>query len=182
MSMVKCPECDGAVSNLAEVCPHCGYPLKQKEKQNEEYVLSKGSATGSGFATFLRVIAWITWIGGLIIAIAGAQVTEVSSYSYRTSTHFSFGTFLTLFLSYFIYGVLIMCMATVVDQVSGTYSIVSGIKLEKRNLDQKTSSSSNSKPSYLSKQSGGGWTCPVCKHSNNSWDEYCTHCGEPKRR
>ena len=177
--MIKCPECDGNVSNLAEVCPHCGYPLKQKEANDEEYILRKGSVSGSGFASFLRVIAWLTWIGGLIISIAGAQVTEISSYSYRTSTHFSFMTFLTLFLSYFIYGILTMCMATVVDQVSETHSIVSGISLEKR---KQSSSGSNSKPSYLSKTGSGSWKCPVCSHSNNSWDEHCTHCGEPKRR
>ena len=82
MSMTKCPECDGAVSTLAETCPHCGYPLRQKQDDsNEEYVLSKGTATASGFATFLRVLAGITWVGGLIISIAGAQVTEVLKYS-----------------------------------------------------------------------------------------------------
>lgn len=182
MSMVKCPECNGDVSNRAEVCPHCGYPLKPKETQNEEYFLSKGAATQSSFATFLRVIAWITWIGGLIISIAGAQVTEVSSYSYYPSTHFSFTTFLTLFLTYVIYGVLIMGLATVVDQVSGTYSIVSGIRLEKRKEDKTGSSISNSKPSYLSTPKVGNWTCPVCKHTNKPWDTNCTYCSEPRKR
>ena len=182
MSMVKCPECDGNVSTLADVCPHCGYPLQKKETTSEEYVLVKGNATGSGFATFLRVLAWIVWIGGLIISIAGAQVTELSSYSYRTSTHFSFTTFLTLFLTYLIYGVLIMCMATVVDQVSDTYSIVSGIKLEKKKQKQKNSFSSNSIPSYLSKSSSDRWTCPDCNHSNKAWDEYCVYCGKAKSK
>ena len=181
MAMTKCPECEGMISDRAEVCPHCGYPLKQRESDNVEYVLSKGNETGSGVATFLRVLAWITWIGGLIASIGGAQVTELSSYSYRTSTSFSFATFLTLFLSYFIYGVLLMCMATVLDQISGTHDIVSGLRLEKRK-QEKNSSVSNSKPSYLSSTVGQGWTCPVCKHSNKSWDETCTHCGEPKRR
>ena len=176
MSLVQCPECNGDVSDQAVICPHCGYPLKHKETQNEEYVLSKGPATGSGFATFLRVIAWISWVGGLIISIAG-----VSSYRYQASS--SVVTFLTLFLSYFIYGVLFMCLATVVDQVSATYSIVSGIMLEKRKQEQKSISNSTSKQSYVTDLSGGGgWTCPNCRYSNKSWDDYCKSCGEPKRK
>lgn len=179
MSMTKCPECNGDVSTRAETCPHCGYPLKPKQEVvPEEYVLSKGSAKVSGFASFLRVMAWITWGGGLIISIAGAQVTELGRYS--TSTHFSFTNFLTLFISYFIYGILMMCMATVVDQVSSTYSIVSGLGLGKRK-ESKTSSGSGSKPNYLSGKSAGAWTCPTCKYSNKSWDEYCARCGGSKK-
>lgn len=180
MAMVKCPECDGNVSNLAETCPHCGYPLKQKEQKAEEYILRKGSATGSGYATFIRVLAWICWIGGLIIAIAGAIVTV--EYRYSSSTSFQFGTFLTLFLSYFIYGVILMCMATVVDNVANTYSIVSGLRLEKQDTNSTAAKSmyQDTKPNYLSKPAGGDWRCPVCKHLNKSWEDYCTNCGEKK--
>ncbi len=28
MALIKCPECQREVSNLAETCPHCGYRLK----------------------------------------------------------------------------------------------------------------------------------------------------------
>jgi len=27
MALFKCPECRNAVSDIAEVCPHCGYPI-----------------------------------------------------------------------------------------------------------------------------------------------------------
>ena len=35
MSLIKCPECGKEVSTAAEVCPHCGFPIKDslKEKQ-----------------------------------------------------------------------------------------------------------------------------------------------------
>ena len=42
MALVKCPECGGEnVSDSAETCPNCGYPIKKyfqevKEKQQEE--------------------------------------------------------------------------------------------------------------------------------------------------
>ena len=33
MALIKCPECGGQVSDRADVCIHCGYPLKEiKEK------------------------------------------------------------------------------------------------------------------------------------------------------
>lgn len=44
MALIKCPECGGQVSDKAEVCIHCGYPLKniteinQQETYNEENV------------------------------------------------------------------------------------------------------------------------------------------------
>ncbi len=31
MSLMKCPECGKEVSTSAEVCPHCGYPLKKSQ-------------------------------------------------------------------------------------------------------------------------------------------------------
>ena len=182
MSMVNCPECDGKVSTLAEVCPHCGYPLKPQKAQDEEYVLSRGSGVESQFASTLRVFAWITWIGGLIASIAGANVPVVSRYG--VETQFSFTTFITLFLSYVVNGMLLMSLATVADQISCTYGIVSGIKLERRSKqEQKGESTSNSKPTYLSNPSGGGaWTCSMCNHSNKSDNEYCEKCGAPKRK
>ena len=30
MALIKCPECNKEVSDYAEACPHCGYPLKKK--------------------------------------------------------------------------------------------------------------------------------------------------------
>ena len=135
MAMIKCPECEGNISDRAMTCPHCGFPLKESET---EYTLQKGVAEGSGFGSFLRALAWIAWIGGLIVAITGAQVVEVSRYG--SSTKFSFIAFLTAFLTYFIYGVLLMCMGTVVDNVAGTFSIVSALGLKKNKTEVKSNS------------------------------------------
>lgn len=43
MALIKCPECGGKVSDKADACIHCGYPLRQKKKQNinEENILTK---------------------------------------------------------------------------------------------------------------------------------------------
>ena len=63
MSMVNCPECDGKVSTLAEVCPHCGYPLKPQKAQDEEYVLSRGSVRGKSICFYSESICldYLDW-------------------------------------------------------------------------------------------------------------------------
>ena len=98
--------------------------LKQDIQQDDipeelrDEVEAINSESKSSFATFLRILAWIVWIGGLIISITGANVVMPGRYS--TYTEFSFGTFLTLLLSYLIYGIILMGVATVVDKVTDT--------------------------------------------------------------
>lgn len=33
MALIKCPECNGQVSDRASVCIHCGYPLQEKNQK-----------------------------------------------------------------------------------------------------------------------------------------------------
>ena len=136
MSMTTCPECKGNVSSEALYCPHCGFPINANQSETT-YELEKGRPGESGFATFLSVLAVITWIGGLIISIAGANVTKISSYGY-SSTEFSFATFLTLFIPFIIYGIILQCMATIVRQIAETHGIVQGMRLVQKIVKQET--------------------------------------------
>lgn len=36
MALIKCPECGKEVSDQAEVCIHCGYPLTAKKAESGE--------------------------------------------------------------------------------------------------------------------------------------------------
>ncbi len=36
MSLINCPECGNNVSDIANVCPHCGYPIANATKSNGE--------------------------------------------------------------------------------------------------------------------------------------------------
>ena len=36
MSLIKCPECDRDVSDQAEACPNCGYPIQKYIKEKSE--------------------------------------------------------------------------------------------------------------------------------------------------
>ena len=181
MAMVQCPECKGEISDKAYACPHCGYPIREKETKQDEYVLTKGGIQGSSLSGLLRVLAVITWIGGIIIAISGAQVMD-SLYS----SHFSFAAFLTLLIPYVIYGIIMWGMATLADQISDTYSIVSGIKLDRISQGKSSKSSgsysSSSSNSFRPAPKTGDWVCPVCRTVNHSWNDYCSNCSEPKKR
>lgn len=39
MSLIKCPECNHEVSTEAELCPNCGYPIKEKQKVKDNNVI-----------------------------------------------------------------------------------------------------------------------------------------------
>lgn len=64
-------------------------------------------------ATFFSVLAWILWIGGLIVAIVSANVTVTNQgyYSTYTESQFSFTVFMSAFIIYFISGCFAMCAA-----------------------------------------------------------------------
>ena len=64
----------------------------------------------SAAATFFTVIAWLLFIGGLILAIAISISTEEYGY-YSSRTNFNFTTFISTFITYFIYGCFALCAA-----------------------------------------------------------------------
>ena len=41
MALIKCPECGGQVSDKAEACIHCGYPLKNISQNAQEKMLKQ---------------------------------------------------------------------------------------------------------------------------------------------
>ena len=69
MALQSCPECNGEVSDAATACPHCGYPVgnRQEEESASETADSSGSPddnwgcvrVGSiGFAVALALVIW----------------------------------------------------------------------------------------------------------------------------
>ena len=62
MALMKCPECEGNVSDKAVFCPHCGFPIAEKGTE-AVYELEKGRPEYTGLAGLLRALAVISWIG-----------------------------------------------------------------------------------------------------------------------
>ena len=183
MSMTQCPECGEEVSNQAYTCPHCGYPLKPfpVAKDDTVYKLALGSVSGtSGFTTFLIAAALIIWIGGLILAIIGGRTATIDRWG-DIEYKFSLLQFLSIYLAFFIDGVVVWCFAKVVDQIKETHEMVYGLKLEKSSEKPKAKTSdgrirlSSGRPSP-----GAAWRCKQCGTTNPAHVSYCQSCGEHK--
>ena len=56
MGLIKCPECDREMSNLADICPYCRYPIKQVRETEAE----KGKGRKE------KILGLIIVVGGLI--------------------------------------------------------------------------------------------------------------------
>ena len=134
MAMVKCPECEGKISSEAVFCPHCGYPVAEKTAITE-YELETGTPESSGLSTLLSVLAWIAWIGGLILSIMSANVTKTGYY--RDETVFSFPTFISLFIPFVVYGAILYGLSVMVQQIADTHGIISGLRLVRKTIEPK---------------------------------------------
>ena len=168
MALVNCPECNESISQKASVCPHCGYPMKP-EKEATQYELQTGFASDSRGAAFMRVIAWMIWIGGLVLAIVFSIGSEAyGRYSARNA--FNWGTFFAIFGSCAISGGLAWSVALLFEDVHGIFQVMSTLKLvEKEKPTTKTESSTVNK-----------WKCQKCGTMNDKSRLYCWGCGAYK--
>lgn len=70
MSLVNCNECGKQISDKAEMCPHCGNPIKIVERRPEKetvYIQSE-KKSGCGIWAFVGVLIAIV----LVIIILGS--------------------------------------------------------------------------------------------------------------
>ena len=67
--LIKCPECNKEVSDKATNCPHCGFPLKRKDKNDLKEVDFSNSEIllHRGIATYLKVLIYV--IGPIFIGL-----------------------------------------------------------------------------------------------------------------
>ena len=138
MALIHCPECQNEISDRADFCPHCGLPfVESTPEKNSVYELKTGTVREDGFAKFFQVLAWIFWIGGLIVSIIGANVVVSVDRWGDAKTEFSFTQFLTLFLTYLLYGGLAYGMSTVLQKFSGIYDILHGLHLSRKEEEVK---------------------------------------------
>jgi len=63
MSLIKCPECGTEISDKADVCPKCAYPIQGTAKPLRKKVVIALLIELSGL--------FIVFLGGLIVAFLG---------------------------------------------------------------------------------------------------------------
>ena len=72
MALIKCPECGKEISDAAESCPNCGYPIKGQQQIGDSDGLGKGQETKK-LKTVLFIVVGIILVvivcGGIHIAV-----------------------------------------------------------------------------------------------------------------
>lgn len=137
MALIKCPECDLSISDKAAACPNCGYPLHPAPVEFD-YHLTKHTSESKG-AKFLRVVAWLVWIGGFILAIATGFVEKtVSNYYPYTEKTFDWGIFFTVLGTYALYGGLIWSVSLLFEDVHDISNALLSLQLQKTPITVKS--------------------------------------------
>lgn len=70
MALIKCPECGKEISDAAESCPNCGYPIKGQQQIGDSDGLGKGQETKK-LKTVLFIVVGIILV--VIVFKAGEQ-------------------------------------------------------------------------------------------------------------
>lgn len=91
--------------------------------------VAKASPKDSAAARFLRVIAWILWIGGFIVSILKAQDAKIDRWG---DTHFSFAVFLETLIEYGLYGGFTMCASELFENVQTIANALQGFRITKK--------------------------------------------------
>lgn len=63
MALITCPECRKEISDQAEACPHCGYPLRKKIEARK--IGNKIEKTSNAIAKF----GWNLFMLGFLVII-----------------------------------------------------------------------------------------------------------------
>ncbi len=153
-----------------------------------KYKLVKGSPDSNGLADFLKVIAVIEAIAGLIVAIVSANVQVPGRYG--TETVFQFGTFISLFLTYLINAFVLYGLGTAVEHIAAIYGMVNGLMLVREEEPAVSAAQSESSRSYsrtddipasgiTPAQLRGSWRCSKCGRENQAHESVC-RCGNAK--
>lgn len=146
----ECPKCGDYVEDFKRTCPHCGSGKEEKagnliqryqqraQNDNESkepvdtYKITPiNSWTNSGSAVFVKVLAFILWIGGLIVSIVNANVVTGVDRWGDPKTTFSFITFFSSFVVYGVLGGFMFCMAEVIQNIKNIADSLRGFKATK---------------------------------------------------
>lgn len=170
MALIHCPECGNKISERAYICPHCGYLQKV-------YKLQTGEPRTSKFAIFLKAIAIICMVSGMVFS-----TVEISYSEYQLRGVALLIAFLRIYAIFFILGLILWCIARIISQINSIYNIVYGLKLisprpkEGMNIYNNGGFTSNSQHSDKY-GSSGEWQCPKCGKHNTANDQFCRECG-----
>ena len=77
MALIKCPECGKEISDKAKSCPHCGFPIEQKDNPTTKeesgnplvVIAARGSRGYQSFTISISVLLFIICAAGFVLSI-----------------------------------------------------------------------------------------------------------------
>lgn len=105
-------------------------PETKKEQQKPlSFIFTGKYQNVESFAeALMKILAWITWIGGIIISISVANI-EVPGY-YSSHNEFNWGIFLLLIMIFFLAGASYWCMAELFGNLDTIKNILQNFRLD----------------------------------------------------
>ena len=105
---------------------------KKEEKKPLKLSITPDHSGNTGIASsFMKAIAWILWIGGLILAIVSSRTEVVKGTYYQyTETIFVWLTFFTISIQYALLGGFAWCMSELFENISTIKNELLGFKAE----------------------------------------------------
>lgn len=84
MALIKCPECGKEISDVAESCPNCGYPIKGQQQIGDSDGLGKGQETKK-LKTVLFIVVGIILVV-IVYGLLQKQTDQQQRYYFRMNT------------------------------------------------------------------------------------------------
>ncbi len=126
MALIKCPECGKDVSTAADVCPHCGYPIKKEskvkpeEKPNENYPKPKNTAWVEKWKSKAKATRWkwtLLFLGSLVLLavfiILLCTDKEVTSYGTYSKTVWIIMVGISSFIAFIMFTLWLVALITI---------------------------------------------------------------------
>lgn len=116
MALFNCPECGRRISDRAETCPHCGYPIKNEQvadTHNNSKPLSNEDSKINPWLISLPIVAIIAVVVGILSYSSSSSTQIHSEYAFDNNADMSHAT-----ITEWTYG-------TTVDELTNQVSLVS---------------------------------------------------------
>ena len=89
MALISCPECGKEISDRAECCPHCGFPLKKHRALEEETGQAAASRLKIRPKVFCAVLALLLMVGAVSFVLSADERQYHSATEFYEADHFA---------------------------------------------------------------------------------------------
>ena len=60
MALINCPECKKEISDKAQTCPHCGFPVKNESDKEDRYDIVMVGIEDDSYITRIKIVSYLS--------------------------------------------------------------------------------------------------------------------------